>query len=76
MSASQLTMFEPMGDDLARLAVKYAAEAERARSVSSNYAFAGFTASATFFARAADAAERDSFQSEMALQFEQLAGLS
>jgi hypothetical protein len=75
-SADQLPMFEPQGQDLAKLAVFHLGAYERESRVADSLAVSGFaSASRSRVALAAVAFDR-AVVCEVALQFETLAGLS
>lgn len=75
MSAQQLSMFEPSGPQLAELVRIHSKNAAFDRVVSLNLVCAGFISAAQVRATAAAESEQKTFVCEMALQFEQLAGL-
>lgn len=68
-------MFEPTGDTLATLARNHAAHADTHRRVAASIDVRGFAASARTHYRLADLSDEQAAVCEMALQFEQLAGL-
>lgn len=72
---AQLTMFEPTGSELATLARTHANTAHTLQLQADALALRGFVASARSFGGLADASDAQATVCEMALQFEQLAGL-
>lgn len=78
MSAApgQLVMFEPTGSDLAKLAKTHASTAESLQYQVDNLKLRGFSASASAYARLCELSDDQATVCELALQFEQLAGLS
>lgn len=72
----QLSMFEPEGANLATLAVFHLHTAEKFFNAACNLSMTGFMASAREHLRLSDTSYQSSFQCEVALQFEQLSGLS
>jgi len=76
MSAQQLTMFEPTGSELATLARSHADQAHALQLKADALTLRGFTASSRIFANLCHLSDSQAIVCEMALQFEQLAGLS
>jgi len=77
MSApGQLSMFEPHGSELADLARGHANTAHQLQLRADALKLRGFAASATVYSRMADESDTQATVCEMALQFEQLAGLA
>lgn len=75
MSApGQLSMFEPEGETLARLAARHASDAERLARAAEAWNVKGFTGTATILQRQAHQAEEQAFICEVALQLEHLGG--
>lgn len=73
---SQLSMFEPTGDTLATLARNHARHAEQLNRVADSYGVSGFIATGAQHRKLAQVSEEQAAICEMALQFEQLAGLA
>lgn len=77
MTASgQLQMFEPEGAKLAELVGTHSRNAAHELKVAANLRLCGYTSAANSRQQMADAAADQAAVCEMALQFEQLAGLS
>lgn len=75
MKAEQLSMFEPRGHQLAELVRIHTKNCAFDRVVALNLVCAGFSSAAQVRATAAAESEQKAFVCEIALQFEQLAGL-
>lgn len=75
-SADQLPMFEPQGQDLAKLAVFHLGAFDRESRVADNLAVSGFASASRSRIALAFAAYERAIVCEIALQFVTLAGLS
>ena len=71
----QLSMFEPQGETLALLVATHQFTSVSERKRAANLVCSGFASAATARFSMASEAEQMAFVCEMALQFEQLAGL-
>lgn len=72
----QISMFEPVGSELAQLAKIHSSSALKFQRQASNLSLCGRVASAAAFALLGDLSEERANVCEMALQFELLAGLA
>lgn len=71
----QLQMFEPTGDDLAKLALRHLQDAQGFEKAHDRCASLGMVAIARMYAHCAEQASEQATVCEMALQFEQHAGV-
>lgn len=77
MSAGeQLAMFEPTGSDLVEMAARHGASAEKFVRLADNCAMLGRMAAAGAYSLLSELSEDSANTCELALQFEQLAGLA
>lgn len=74
-SSNQLTMFEPVGNDLARLVAVHSKNAQHERRIAENLLCGGFITAAQSRTIYANDCDLSAATCEMALQFESLAGL-
>lgn len=75
-AADQLPMFEPEGSKLVELVAAHSRTADFELRRAQNLALSGFFSASVMCAHAADRYAQNAATCEMALQFEQLAGLS
>lgn len=71
----QIEMFEPVGDELAALALRHWSKASSLLVRSTNLAGRGFASSSAVFTRLSNEAFSHALVCESACQFERLAGL-
>ena len=75
MKSEQLSMFDPVGQELAHLAMTHADTAAKLSKQAETLKLCGFSASARQFTTLAELSQSQADTCEIALMFEQLAGL-